>query len=61
MINNFLLHCVMAGFKDQWDAYRNEPLWPNFLKESHDAYIKKLHEFYILRDGPNGFLGGKGL
>lgn len=31
------------------------------LKRAHDAYIAALHEYYSLRDGPRGFLGGRGL
>lgn len=27
---------------------------------SHRAYIAALHAFYERRDGPNGFLGGRG-
>jgi hypothetical protein len=31
------------------------------IKAAHDEYIRALHAFYALRDGPNGFLGGRGL
>jgi hypothetical protein len=31
------------------------------IRAAWDAYIKALHAFYLLRDGPNGVLGGRGL
>lgn len=31
------------------------------IRAAWDAYITALHAFYSLRDGPRGFLGGKGL
>ena len=55
--------CKDHGFADHWDAYIDEihTPWPTALRESHDVYIKGLHDFYELRDGPKGFLGGRGL
>ena len=31
------------------------------IAEAHELYIKALHKFYLMRDGPNGVLGGRGL
>ena len=31
------------------------------IRAAWDDYITKLHAFYLLRDGPNGVLGGRGL
>jgi len=31
------------------------------IGEAHDLYIKALHKFYVMRDGPKGVLGGRGL
>ena len=31
------------------------------IRAAWDAYIKALHAFYLLRDGPNGVLGGRSL
>ena len=31
------------------------------VRAAWDKYITSLHKFYLLRDGPNGFLGGRGL
>jgi hypothetical protein len=31
------------------------------IAEAYDLYIKALHKFYVMRDGPNGVLGGRGL
>jgi hypothetical protein len=31
------------------------------IQAAWDAYIRDLHAFYALRDGPGGVLGGRGL
>lgn len=31
------------------------------IRASHAKYIRLLHVFYTMRDGPNGVLGGRGL
>lgn len=58
----FVASCVAHGFADEFAAYRAEMRapWPVALQETHDAYLVKQHAFYGLRDGPRGFLGGKG-
>ncbi len=56
----FRAACRAHGFADEWAAYRAElkgQEWPAGLVVAHAAYIAKLHAFYTLRDGPNGFLG----
>lgn len=60
----FEVASVAAGYADHWDAYRADQrgeAWPEALVQAHAAYIAALHAFYALRDGPRGFLGGKGL
>lgn len=29
------------------------------IRAAWDAYLRELHAYYLLRDGPNGFLGGR--
>lgn len=31
------------------------------IASAHDEYIRSLHAFYALRDGPHGVLGGRGI
>lgn len=60
----FRLACKRAGFADEWEAYRAElpgSPWPDFLDEAHREWMRLLHAFYLLRDGPRGVLGGRGL
>lgn len=59
--------CRDHGFADEWAAYRShdglcgEPKtpWPDALLNAHTDYINALHDFYLFRDGPLGFLGGR--
>ena len=60
----FKLQCVLSGYADQWEAYRAYDAgeqWPEPLELFWQWMNAAQHEFYLLRDGPNGFLGGKGL
>jgi len=60
--SEFLEACRVAGFTDEWDAYRAEmrgQAWPEPLDAAHRTWMRDLHAFYLLRDGPNGFLGGR--
>jgi hypothetical protein len=59
----FIDTCLDHSYADEWQAYRAEEagvIWPDDLATAHRTYITALHAFYLLRDGPNGFLGGKG-
>lgn len=41
---------------------QDEALFTNaVIRAAFEDYIKKLHVFYRLRDGPNGVLSGRGL
>lgn len=61
----FDLACVKHGYADRWEAYRaaalSDDAWPKSLRDINDAWTAALLDFYSLRDGPNGFLGGRGL
>lgn len=54
---DFDKECLKFGFKDRWDAFRNESEWAAALKRSWEHYIDTLHAYYLKRDGPEGFLG----
>lgn len=41
---------------DQKKAAENDE-----INAAHDQYIRDLHAFYLLRDGPKGFLGKYGV
>lgn len=44
------------------DTSHDEALASNvYIRTAFDDYITKLHSFYLLRDGPNGVLGGRRL
>ncbi|WP_316224975.1 MULTISPECIES: hypothetical protein [unclassified Bradyrhizobium] len=44
------------------DTSRDEALAASVeIREAHDSYLKALHAFYLLRDGPHGALGGSGV
>lgn len=45
--NDFLTHCLMAGFEDEWAAYRNRDSWSKFLEESFTAYVKSSRDQFI--------------
>jgi hypothetical protein len=45
----------------RWMWYRGELGEQPTITAAHENYVKTLHIFYSLRDGPNGFLGGRGL
>lgn len=55
--------CRSAGYGDRWAAYRAEPVtgWPPALVVAADRYRDALQAFYAMRDGPRGFLRGRGL
>ena len=60
--NDFRALCTGYGFTDEWAAYRADlrgEIWPAEMTEAHASYITKLHAFYTMRDGPNGFLGAR--
>ncbi|MCR9195065.1 MAG: hypothetical protein NXH88_10050 [Hyphomonas sp.] len=54
---SFDLACVEAGYRDKWDAYRNEDGWPEALTRAHDEHIAALHADYDRR-GITGMLEG---
>jgi hypothetical protein len=47
---------VKNGTADKWDAAM---AGDTEIAAAHDAWMADLHAFYALRDGPNGFLGGR--
>lgn len=49
---------VAAGNGDKWDI---EMANDQDIMNAYNQYIKDLHAYYLLRDGPNGVLGSKGL
>lgn len=51
--------CKDHGFVDHWGAYQRDGEWPAELSAKHARMISDLHDFYELRDGPKGFLGGR--
>lgn len=62
--DRFRTVCRAHGFADEWEAYRAEmrgETWPQALKDAHAAWMRALHGFFAMRDGPNGFLGARGL
>lgn len=58
----FLASCAAHGFANEWAAYRAEmhAPWPVALRDAHAALVAAERAFYGLRDGPRGFLGGRG-
>jgi len=57
--DRFVEAASAEGFPSQWVAYQNEDKWSADLLAAHSDYIGKLHAFYLLRDGPHGWLGGR--
>jgi hypothetical protein len=53
--------CITEGFSDEWDAYRREDEWSPALKEAWALQSYFMHDYYLLRDGPRGVLGGRGV
>lgn len=46
----------------EWDWYRGTHGVLNAdlnIKAKHERYLVALHRYHLLRDGPNGFLGGR--
>lgn len=55
---------AMSPYADEWAAYRAHEAgeaWPDYLELAHKAHREATHRYYLLRDGPHGVLGGRGL
>lgn len=53
-----------SHYADEWEAYRAHERgeqWPLDLELCWRAHHDATHRYYLLRDGPNGVLGGRGL
>ena len=41
--------------------FQQHPATVDKVSAAWDEYVEALHAFYEMRDGPSGFLGGRGL
>ncbi len=59
----FLAAVKECGFHSEWEAFQvhqSTGKWPEPVELAWNAYQKAQSEFYLVRDGKRGFLGGKG-